>query len=440
MTRPASVADWLRWQESLHPRPIDMGLARVHEVLGRLGLQPPAGRVITVGGTNGKGSTITLLHDCLCAAGGKPGLYTSPHLVRYNERIRIADQPVADAALVRAFERVEAARNSVPLTYFEFGTLAAFVSFAEAGCDTWLLEVGLGGRLDAVNVLDADLALITTIGLDHQEWLGNSLEAIAGEKAGILRGGKVALYGDAPVPGAIRARADSLGADLRTFGSDFGCARDGDAGVWEWHGHGHGHGHGHAHVEGQRLDGLRAPAHWTAAQFRNATLALAALARLTPTVPLSAAFLNPVLLRSSPPGRFQVVLREHEWILDVAHNPQAAAVLREQLDTLASPPGGLGEVTVVTALLADKAITEFVAELVPAAGRWIVSGVDDPRASSEARMREAMRAAGAHDVTWVPAPAGAFDRARQVTASGGRIVVCGSFRIVAPALQWLGLY
>lgn len=428
MTRPASVADWLRWQESLHPRPIDMGLDRVRAVFGRLGLKPPAGRVILVGGTNGKGSTITLLHDCLRAAGGNPGLYTSPHLVRYNERIRIDDRPVTDAALVRAFERVEAARHSVPLTYFEFGTLAALVSFAAAGCDTWLLEVGLGGRLDAVNVLDADLALITTIGLDHQEWLGHSIEAIAGEKAGILRNGKLALYGNAPVPAAILARAESLGADLQTYGADFGYARDGAGGDWHWHGESH------------RFDGLRAPAHWTSAQFRNATLALAALARLTPTVPLTAAFLNPVLLRSSPAGRFQVVRREHEWILDVAHNPQAAAVLREQLGTLPAPPGGPRDVTVVTALLADKAIAEFVAELSPAAGRWIISGVDDPRASSEAGMRAAMAAAGVHAVTWEPRPAAAFEHARQVTAAGGRIVVCGSFRIVAPALQWLGLY
>jgi len=430
MTRPASVADWLRWQESLHPRPIDMGLARVHDVLGRLGLQPPAGRVIAVGGTNGKGSTITLLHDCLHAAGGNPGLFTSPHLVHYNERIRIADQPVTAGDLVRAFERVEAARGSVPLTYFEFGTLAALVSFAEAGCDTWLLEVGLGGRLDAVNALDADVALITTIGLDHQEWLGHSIEAIAGEKAGILRSGKPAFYGDAPLPEAIRARAESLGADLKSYGRDFGFGRDGAGCGWHWYGDG----------KVERIDGLLAPAHWTAAQFRNATLALAALARLTPTVPLTAAFLNPVLLRSSPPGRFQIVRREHEWILDVAHNPQAAAVLREQLHTLASLPGGPGGVTVVTALLADKSIAEFIAQLVPVVGRWIVSGVDDPRASSEAGMREAMREAGAQDVTWMPTPAGAFDRARQVTPPGGRIVVCGSFRIVAPALQWLGLY
>ena len=432
MTRPVSVADWLRWQESLHPLPIDMGLARVHDVLGRLGLQPPAGRVITVGGTNGKGSTITLLHDCLRAAGENPGLFTSPHLVHYNERIRIAGHPVADAALVRAFERVEAARGPVPLTYFEFGTLAALVSFAEASCDTWLLEVGLGGRLDAVNALDADLALITTIGLDHQEWLGNSVEEIAGEKAGILRGGKPAFYGDTPIPEAIRVRAESLGADLKIYGRDFSYVRDGAAGCWQWQCPGD--------RKAECLDGLSAPGHWTAAQFRNATLALAALNALTLTVPLTAAFLNPVLLRSSPPGRFQVVRREHEWILDVAHNPQAAAVLRAQLSTLAPPPGGLREVTVVTALLSDKAIAEFVSELLPVAGRWIVSGVDDPRASSERRMLEAMREAGADDVTWMPAPESAFERARQVTLPGGRIVVCGSFRIVAPALQWLGLY
>ena len=432
LPRPVSVSDWLRWQESRHPQPIDMGLTRVHAVLERLGLQPPAGRVVAVGGTNGKGTTITLLHDCLRAAGGNPGLFTSPHLVHYNERIRIADQPVTDGALVRAFERVEAARGSVPLTYFEFGTLAALVSFAEAGCDTWLLEVGLGGRLDAVNALDADLALITTIGLDHQEWLGHSIEAIAGEKAGILRGGKLAFYGDAAMPEAIRTRAESLGADLKVYGKDFGFVRGDVAGGGHWHWHGD--------ARAQRIDGLLAPAHWTPAQFRNATLALMALAHLTPTVPLTAAFLNPVLLRSSPPGRFQVVRREHEWILDVAHNPQAAAVLRAQLNTLASPPGGVREVTVVTALLADKAIAEFVTELVPAAGRWIVSSVDDPRASSEARMREAMRESGARDVTWMPTPAGAFDSARQVTAPGGRILVCGSFRIVAPALQWLGVY
>lgn len=400
----------------------------MREVLGRLGLQPPPGRVLTVGGTNGKGSTITLVHDCLRAAGGNPGLYTSPHLVEYNERIRIADRPVSDAALIRAFESVEAARQSVPLTYFEFGTLAALVSFAAAGCDTWLLEVGLGGRLDAVNVLDADVALITTIGLDHQEWLGTTIEEIAVEKAGILRAGTPAFYGDTPVPHAIRAEAGRLGANLQVYGTDFRYSRVATGGNWSFI-----HGTG-------RIDGLRAPDSWTAAQYRNASLALAALATLMPAMPLTAPFLNPVLSGSTTPGRFQVVRREHDWILDVAHNPQAATVLREQLAALPLPAADPAAATVVIALLADKAIAEFVAELAPMAGQWIVSGVDDPRASSEGGMRAALAAAGIGAVAWEPTPAAAFERARTVTPAGGRIVVCGSFRIVAPALQWLGLY
>ena len=433
MVRPSGVpaddvSSWLRWQETLHTRQVDLGLDRVREVLGRLALRPPAGRVITVGGTNGKGSTITLLHDCLEAAGGRPGLYTSPHLCVYNERIRVRGASIPDAALLRAFRRVEEARQDASLTYFEFGTLAAFVCFAEGGCDTWLLEVGLGGRLDAVNVLDADLALITTIGLDHQEWLGDTVEAIAAEKAGILRVGRPGLYGDTPVPAAIRERAAALGTRFGTFGATYSYDQGQVPGTWQWR------------AADLQVDNLRAPPHWTAAQFRNASLALAALRDLTPSVPLTPAFLNPVLLRSSPPGRFQQVHRDHEWILDVAHNPQAAAVLRQQLATLPPPAGGADSVTVVVALLADKAITEFMRALGPVANRWIVSGVDDPRASSEAHLRTAIAAAGIADASWADEPVAAFELARQATPAGGRIVVCGSFRIVAPAMQWLGLY
>jgi len=431
MTPSRSVADWLRWQESLNPRPVDLGLDRVRTVLARLGLAAPAGRVVTVGGTNGKGSTITLIHDVLRAAGGNPGLYTSPHLVRYNERIRIGDRPVADPALIRAFERVEAARGEVALTYFEFGTLAALVCLAEAGCDTWLLEVGLGGRLDAVNALDATVAVVTTIGLDHQEWLGDSIEAIAAEKAGIFRDGALALYGDSPVPAAIRRRAAELGAELRVLGTDFSYRRDAAGGwTWSWPGN----------PGVQRIDGLRFPPHWTPAQFRNATVALAVLARLAPNLPWTRELLNPVLLRSSPPGRFQVLRQGHEWVLDVAHNPQAAAVLRAQLATLPEAPGGTAGATIVLAQLADKAIADFVGELRQAAGRWVIAGVDDPRASNEAHMRAGLAAAGVAACAWEATPVAAFERARQLTPAGGRIVVCGSFRIVAPALEWLGLY
>ena len=434
MMRRDSVATWLRWQESLNVKPIEMGLSRVKDVLSRLELPIPVGRVVTVGGTNGKGSTITLLRDVLLAAGRFPGTYTSPHLVHYNERICIGGRPIADAALIQAFERVEAARRAVPLTYFEFGTLAALVGFADAGCDTWLLEVGLGGRLDAVNILDADVALVTTVGLDHQAWLGDTLEAIAKEKAGIFKPGRLALYGDQPVPDAIRAQALDVGAGLQVYGEDFfWSVEPGDAKSWSWS--------WRRSPTVAHIGSLNAPSHWTAAQYRNATLALAAVVQTDgQTAALKAAVLNPVLLSSRPPGRFEIVRREHEWILDVAHNPQAAAVLCAQLRTLPLPAGGNDAVTMVVAVLADKAFTAFLTELRAAGGRWIAAGIDDPRASSEAEMRAAMAAAELPDADWADTPEAAFELARRLTPPGGRIVVCGSFRIVAPARMWLGLY
>ncbi len=424
-----SLDDWLRWQEALHHNAVDMTLERVTTVLARLDVPRPTGGVFVVGGTNGKGSTTTLLSDILAAAGNRPGLYTSPHLLRYEERIRISGDTVAESELIGAFARIEQARGDVPLTYFEFGTLAALLCFVRAGCDYWVLEVGLGGRLDAVNAVPADVALITTIGLDHQEWLGDTLEAIAAEKAGILRPDRPALYGDQPLPAAIRDRAAFLGTDLRIMGRDFGFRSGeapGEATCWEWWG------------RDRVVGGLVAQPRWTTAQYRNVSLALAALERIRPDL-LTARGLNPVLARSGPPGRFQVVYREQEWVLDVAHNPQAARVLRSQLSTLPLPPGGRSATTVVTSLLADKAVREFVAELGDIAGRWIVSAVADPRASTEHRMRTEMAAAGISVVEWADSPEAAFQRAAEITPAGGRIVVCGSFRLVAPALRWLGL-
>lgn len=425
-----TLAEWLRWQESLSPHAIDLGLERIRTVLSRLDLQPPAGRVVAVAGTNGKGTTVTLLQDMLIAAGRHPGMYSSPHLVHYNERIRVGGRPVADADLVSAFERIEAVRGDVPLTYFEFGTLAAFICFSHAGCDTWILEVGLGGRLDAVNVLAPDLALITTIGLDHQDWLGETLEEIAAEKAGIMRAGRPAFYADQPVPLAIRNHAAATGALLAVAGAGFSyqaSAGGTTAGVqdWSWQG------------GAVSIPGLQAPRHWTAAQFRNASLVLAALSVLEPRLLDQVPVLNGVFACSRPDGRFQQVRGAgHEWILDVAHNPQAAAVLRAQLETL---PAG-GSITIVTTLLADKAITPFVAALAPVATRWIVAGIEGPRASTVERLRAGMADAGLDAVEYAATPEAAFALAERLTPATGRIVVCGSFRIVAPALQWLGLY
>lgn len=425
-----TLAEWLRWQELLSPHAVELGLERVCAMLNRLDLRPPAGRIVTVAGTNGKGTTVTLLQDILLAGGRRPGLYTSPHLVHYNERIRICGQPVADAELVRAFERIEMVRGDVALTYFEFGTLAAFICFTQAGCDTWILEVGLGGRLDAVNALAADLALITTIALDHQDWLGETVEEIAAEKAGIMRSGRPAFYADQPVPAAIRNHAASTGAPLSVLGSDFsygrnsGMTSDGSCGWW-WRG-----------ATGS-MAGLNAPRYWSAAQYRNASLVLAALSVLEPALLADVAALNAVFARSRPDGRFQQVHAAHEWILDVAHNPQAAAVLRAQIETLLP----VNATTIVTTLLADKAIAPFVAALAPVATRWIVAAIDDPRASSNARMRAGMAAAGLDAaVEYAGTPEAAFALAERLTPPTGRIVVCGSFRIVAPALQWLGLY
>ena len=348
--------------------------------------------------------------------------------MHYGERIVIDGAPVDDVRLLEAFERVESARRDVPLTYFEFGTLAALACFAAARCDTWLLEVGLGGRLDAVNALDADVALVTTIGLDHQEWLGNTVEAIAAEKAGIFRGGRPALFGDIPVPAAIRARARQIGARLGVLREDFDWTRRA-GGEWTWQGH-----------DGTRLHGLAAPPHWVDAQYRNATLAIASLRALADPPVLDPSLLNPVLLRSTPPGRLQRVQREQQWVLDVAHNPQAAAVLRAQLATLPPPPAGEGALTVVLALLADKELAGFVAALRDLPASWILTTVDDPRASGEAAMRAARASAGRVAAAFEPEPNRAFELAGRLTPAGGRILVTGSFRIVAPALEWLGLY
>ncbi len=424
-----TLAEWLRWQESLSPHAVELGLERVGAVLERLDLEPPAGRVVTVAGTNGKGTTVTLLQDMLLAADRRTGLYTSPHLVHYNERIRICGEPVSDAGLVDAFERVEAVRGDVPLTYFEFGTLAAFNCFAQAHCDTWILEVGLGGRLDAVNVLAADLALITTIALDHQDWLGETVEKIAAEKAGIMRPGRPTFYADQPVPVAIGDHAAETGAPLAVLGSDFSYRTDSETSAdgrcsWSWQG------------GARRIRGLIAPRYWSAAQYRNASLVLAALSVLEPRLLAEVAALNAVFVRSRPDGRFQQVRATHEWILDVAHNPQAAAVLRAQLENLPCA----GETTIVTTLLADKAVAPFVATLAPLATRWIVAGIDDPRASSSERIGAGMAAAGIDVFEYAVTPEAAFALAERLTPPAGRIVVCGSFRIVAPALQWLGLY
>jgi dihydrofolate synthase/folylpolyglutamate synthase len=419
--RGRTLDQWLRWQESLHPQWIDLKLDRVREVAERLGVGRPPGPVFTVAGTNGKGSTVALLEAFLRSAGLRTGTYTSPHLVRYNERVAVDGAPATDEELIAAFERIEAARREVALTFFEFGTLAAFLVFAARGCEAWVLEVGMGGRLDAVNLIDPDYSLITTVALDHQEFLGNDIETIAAEKAGILRRGRPGFFGDWPVPAAVRRVAGETGAQLRVLGEhfDFTPAQP----HWSWRG------------ERIALDGLAYPPAATAAQLRNASQVLAAIEQHDDRWLADAARLE-AILGVRPPGRFQRIQAEHEWILDVAHNPQAAATLREQLATL--PPAA--DTTVVVGMLADKSLEGFVSELQNCGDRWVSCTIEDRRARSPGGQAAELRALVSGEVIEGGLPGDALAVARAATRPGGRIVVCGSFRLVGPALHALGLY
>ncbi|RMF99140.1 MAG: bifunctional tetrahydrofolate synthase/dihydrofolate synthase [Gammaproteobacteria bacterium] len=417
-----SLADWLRWQEGLHPADIELGLARVSEVARRLGLPRPRGGILTVAGTNGKGSTLRFAEAALAAAGWHCGAYSSPHLLRYNERIRIGGRPAGDAALLAAFAAVDDARGELPLTYFEFGTLAAAWLFAEQDLDGWLLEVGLGGRLDAVNVFDPDVSLITTVALDHERWLGTNREQVAAEKAGIMRAGRPAFYGSADPPAAILAAASARGARLELAGRDFGWQAVGDRWAW-WY-------------RDQRIDGLPRPWPGDAAQFDDLALALAGCsALLSRELPRASA--EAAARAGSPAGRFQRVAREgREWIVDVAHNPQAMALLARRLADLPPAPRTIA----VAALLEDKDIDACLAPLLGQVDAWIACELTGTRARPASELQARLSQAGATSVSIAGSPRQGCERAAAQADAGSRIVVCGSFLLAGPALEWLGLY
>jgi dihydrofolate synthase/folylpolyglutamate synthase len=319
MNRPATLAGWLAYLETLHPKAIALGLDRVRDVHGRMG-SALACPVVTVTGTNGKGSTCAMLEAILRSAGYRTGLYSSPHLLRYNERVRIGGEPQDDAAIVAAFNAVEDARGDTPLTYFEYGTLAALAAFARAKLDVAVLEVGLGGRLDAVNIVDADIAVVTTIDLDHMDYLGPTRESIAFEKAGIFRTGRPAVCAEPDPPSTLLAHALDVGAPLFRIGRDFGyTAADGQ---WRYWGPG-----------GERF-GLPVPALRGAYQLANAATALAALGLLHERVHVSASAIREGLCTVSLSGRFQVLPGRPAIVLDVAHNPHAARAFAATLSAM----------------------------------------------------------------------------------------------------------
>jgi dihydrofolate synthase / folylpolyglutamate synthase len=409
-----SLPDWLRRLETLSPKEIDLGLERVAEVLQRMVIERPA-RVILVGGTNGKGSSVEMLR-ALLAGSGVIGTYTSPHVLRYNERIAVDGRPAADETIVAAFERVEAARGDVLLTYFEFGTLAALAVFEAAGVDTAILEVGLGGRLDAVNAVDPDASLITNVSLDHCEWLGYDVESIGREKAGILRAGKPAVFADVDMPASVAAYAGQIGAHLRRAGRDYSWM-PGDGGRWSWRGH---------DIE---LSGLAAPALRGPMQLQNAAGALALLEALGLEELLQREHVNRALGSLRLPGRMQVVEDEQRWLFDVAHNPGAAAALAASLRQHEAPAA-----VAVVGILDDKDVEGIVGPLSALVDRWIAVTAASPRAIEAAELARRIANATGKACLIARSPEDAIANARAMAGAGGSVLVTGSFFTVGPLL------
>ena len=410
-----TLAEWLAWQETLHPKAIDLGLDRVRTVAERLDLLRPKHLVITVAGTNGKGSSAAMLESILHSAGQRVGAYTSPHLLDYNERIRIDQTPAGDDAIIAAFARIDAARGDLSLSYFEFGTLAALDIFQRAGLDVAVLEVGLGGRLDAVNIQDAGCALVTGIGIDHVEWLGADREAIGQEKAGIFRAGRPAVCSDPQPPNSVRAACRDKDAVWFGLGEQFGYVVHGDS--WNWWG------------PTLELRGLPLPALPGAVQPQNAAGVLMALHSLGARLPLTLHSIHAGLRNVRLLGRFQIVPGAVERVFDVAHNPHAAAGLAAGLAARACA----GRTLAVCGMLADKDAAGVAAALQSQVQAWFLGSLDGERGQSAQSLAQRMALPDAQMQVYASIQA-AYDAAIAAAQPGDRILVFGSFRTIAELL------
>ena len=414
-----TLQDWLEFCERLHPVTIDMGLERVREVADRLELRF-ACPVITVAGTNGKGSTCAMLEAILLQAGYRTGVYTSPHLVHFEERCRLSGQSASGEALAEAFAAVDAARGEVSLTYFEFSTLAILWLMSRAPLDAVILEVGLGGRLDAVNMVDADCAVITSIDLDHMAILGNDRETIGREKAGIMRAGRPVVVSDPMPPQSVVDQAQAVGADLWRFGRDFNFS--GDKQQWSWAG------------RGRRYSGMAYPALRGANQLVNASGVLAALETLRARIPVTAQAVRNGLAMVELPGRFQIVPGEPVLVLDVAHNPHSVAALAENLDAMGFYP----TTHAVFGAMADKDLAPMLQRVNPLIDRWYFTDLPLPRAASAQALAQAWQAQNTRkDVSSSTHadPMAALRSAIAAADPADRIVVFGSFYTVGGVLQ-----
>lgn len=414
-----TLPEWLAYLEALHPSTIDMGLARVEQVRDALGLKP-AFPILTVGGTNGKGSVCAMLSSILRAAGYRVGTYTSPHLLDYNERVMIDLVPASDAALVDSFRAIEVARQQTSLTYFEFGTLAALRLFTDANVDVAVLEVGLGGRLDAVNAFDPDVSAVVSIGLDHQSYLGNTREEIGYEKAGIYRAHKPAFCADPQPPQSLLDHAHALGADFRLLGRDYGYQKQNEDRQWmAW-------SKGRAQHHALPFPALRGDY-----QLGNAALALAMLDAMHTRLPVSLGDIKQGLLEVVWPARFQILPGRPAVVFDVGHNPHAAKVLRANLDQMGFYPN----TRAVFGMMADKDIAGVVSCLADRIDIWHVAAPALPRAASAQSVAETVRHYNPQARVHIHASvAQAWSAACESASENDRILAFGSFHTVAEVM------
>ena len=419
MTHPTTLAGWLAHCEQLHPVTIDMTLDRVVAVRDRLALRFDV-PVVSVAGTNGKGSSCAMLESVALQAGYRVGLYIKPHLVHFEERCRINGDMASAESLLPHFAAVEAARGEITLTWFEFTTLAIMRALAAAKLDLVILEVGMGGRLDAVNAVDADCALITCIALDHTEYLGDTREAIAGEKAGIMRPGRPVVVSDPEPPASLQARADEVGADLWRLGRDYNF--QGDKQQWAWRG------------RNQRFNGLAYPALRGANQLINAAGVLAVFEALREQLPINAQAVRNGLAMVELPGRFQIIPGQPALVLDVAHNPQSVAALANNLDQM----GYFPQTHAVFGAMRDKDLAGLLAHLAPLVDHWHLCNLPPARAASAAELAVAVQAASAGrkiTTTQHASPEAALQAAAASADPADRIIVFGSFYTVGGVLQ-----
>lgn len=413
-----TLQGWLSWQESFHPLTIDLGLERANHVFAALNPKRVKPLTITVAGTNGKGSCVAYLEAIYRAQGYRVGAYTSPHILKYNERIKIDGKPVSDELICAAFTRIESVRADHSLSYFEFGTLAALDIFWRADLDIQLLEVGLGGRLDVVNIVDPDIALISSIGIDHVYWLGETREAIGREKAGIFRAGIPAIVGDPEPPQSVLQTAADKNARLYCIGKDFGYERQQSG--WDWH------------AGQQRINQLPEPALKGEHQYRNAASVVLAANLLADRLPVSESALRSGLEHAKLAGRFQLIAGDIPILLDVGHNPEAVKTLADYL--AAYFPGK--RVHAIFSMMKDKDISGVLDIMKPVVQHWFFAPLDNPRATSEAAMREIFLQKSMLNVSFGYTDfAEAFSAAKSQARSDDLLLVFGSFFLVSDCLN-----